>query len=72
MKYIGPGKVVVIDIEPLPDYLQTLVVCDILAQITEAKLGSNDDSQQNEANLGRVVIFADELAKYAPKQVAAR
>jgi DNA helicase HerA-like ATPase len=68
LKYIGPGKVVVIDIEPLPDYLQTLVVGDILAQITGAKLGSTDDSQQNDVNLGRVVIFADELNKYAPEQ----
>ncbi len=67
LKHIGPGKVVVIDIEPLPDYLQTLVVGDVLDMIISAKLGGGDD-QEDQPDLGRVVIFADELNKYAPKQ----
>lgn len=67
LKHVGPGKVVVVDIEPLPDYLQTLVVGDVLDQIIAAKLGGTDD-QEDQQDLGRVVIFADELNKYAPKQ----
>ena len=65
LKHLGPGKVVVIDIEPLPDYLQTLVFGDILKIIVDAKLGDTDENQQD---IGRVVVFADELNKYAPKQ----
>lgn len=68
LKHVGPGKVVVIDIEPLPDYLQTLVVGDVLKQVVEAKLGGSDDQQDEQPDIGRVVIFADELNKYAPKQ----
>lgn len=68
LKHLAPGKVVVIDIEPLPDYLQTLVVGDIIEQITTAKLGGSEDQQDDLPDLGRVVIFADELNKYAPKQ----
>lgn len=68
IKHVGPGKVVVIDIEPLPDYLQTLVVGDVLDQIVSAKLGGSDEQQDELPDLGRVVIFADELNKYAPKQ----
>lgn len=68
LKHLAPGKVVVIDIEPLPDYLQTLVVGDIIEQITAAKLGGAEDQQDDQLDLGRVVIFADELNKYAPKQ----
>lgn len=69
LKFLGPGKVVVVDIEPLPDYLQTLVVGDVLQTIMFAKLGGSEDQQQEEqVELGRVIIFADELNKYAPKQ----
>jgi DNA helicase HerA-like ATPase len=68
LKHLGPGKVVVIDIEPLPDYLQTLVVGDIVEQITAAKLGGAEESLDDQPDLRRVVIFADELNKYAPKQ----
>lgn len=68
LKHLGPGKVVVIDIEPLPDYLQTLVVGDILEQIIAAKLGGTEEQQDDQHDIGRVVIFADELNKYAPKQ----
>lgn len=68
LKFIGPGKVVVVDIEPLPDYLQTLVVGDVVGQIVNAKLGGSEDQQDEQPNLGRVVIFADELNKYAPNK----
>jgi len=68
LKHLGPGKVVVIDIEPLPDYLQTLVVGDVLNLIVGAKLGGGEDQVEEQPDIGRVVIFADELNKYAPKQ----
>jgi len=59
------GDVLVIDIEPLPDYLQCLVVGDVIQTIYAAKLG--DDEDVDGSRLGTVVIFADELNKYAPK-----
>lgn len=68
LKHLGPGKVVVIDIEPLPEYLQTLVVGDVLNLIMNAKLGGSEEQQDDQPDIGRVVIFADELNKYAPKQ----
>jgi DNA helicase HerA-like ATPase len=68
LKFIGPGKVVVVDIEPLPDHLQTLVVGDVVEQIINAKLGGGEDQQEEQPDLGRVVVFADELNKYAPNR----
>jgi len=62
---ISPGSVCVIDIEPLPDFLQCLVVGDIIDLILSAKLGELDGVDASA--LGKVVIFADELNKYAPK-----
>ena len=59
------GNVCVIDIEPLPDYLQCLVVGDIIEQILSAKLGEFENIDPTE--LGKVIVFADELNKYAPK-----
>lgn len=68
LNHLAPGRVVVIDIEPLPDYLQALVFGDVLKTIIDAQLGNTEEAQ--EKNIGRVVIFADELNKYAPKQSA--
>jgi DNA helicase HerA-like ATPase len=65
--HIRPGSVVVIDIQPLPDYLQCLVFGDVVAQILDAKLGESGDENESK-DIGRVVIFADELNKYAPKK----
>lgn len=62
---ISKGSVTVVDIEPLPDYLQCMIVGDLIDLILKAKLGENDDIEPSE--MGRVVIFADELNKYAPK-----
>lgn len=62
---LAPGKVVVIDIEPLPDYLQCLVVGDVVQSVLDAKLGGFEGVDAE--SLGKVVIFADELNKYAPK-----
>lgn len=59
------GDVLVVDIEPLPDYLQCLVFGDIVQTVYAAKLGDDEDIDGNQ--LGVVIIFADELNKYAPK-----
>jgi len=65
IKKLAPGKVLVIDVEPLPDYLQCLVFGDVIQTIYGAKLGDEDDIQPSD--LGTVVVLADELNKYAPK-----
>jgi uncharacterized protein len=64
IRKLRPGKVLVIDVEPLPDYLQCLVFGDVIKTIYGAKLGDED---MDPDSLGTVVIFADELNKYAPK-----
>lgn len=65
IKQLKRGQVLVIDIEPLPDYLQCLVVGDVIQTVYSAKLGDEEDIDG--ANLGTVIIFADELNKYAPR-----
>lgn len=59
------GDVLVIDIEPLPDYLQCFVFGDVIQTIYGAKQGSEEDIEPDK--MGTFVIFADELNKYAPK-----
>ncbi len=58
------GQVLVIDIEPLPDHLQRLVFGDVIKTIYGIKLNERDDVLPDD--LGHVIIFADELNKYAP------
>lgn len=62
---LKPGEILVIDVEPLPDYLQCLVFGDVIETIYAIKLGDIDDVSPDK--LGTVIIFADELNKYAPK-----
>ncbi len=64
IKELRPGKLLVIDIAPLPDYLQCLVFGDVIRTVFDAKLDLYESI--NREDLGRVVIFADELNKYAP------
>lgn len=64
IKDLKPGKILVIDIAPLPDYLQCLVFGDVIRTVFDAKLDLYESI--NREDLGRVVIFADELNKYAP------
>lgn len=59
------GQICVIDIEPLPDYLQCLVFGDVLNTIYSIKLGESEDVSPED--IGTVIVFADELNKYAPK-----
>lgn len=60
-----PGTAIVVDLEPLPDYLQCFVFGDVIQTIYGARLGDEEDIDPNQ--LGTVIIFADELNKYAPK-----
>jgi len=64
-EYLKPGQVIVVDIEPLPDYVQCLVFGDVIQTIYGAKLGDVEDIDPK--SLGKVIVFADELNKYAPK-----
>jgi hypothetical protein len=66
--HLKPGRVIVIDIEPLPDYLQSLVVGEVVQLLYACKLGDPEyiDETSRRA-LGKIIIFADELNKYAPK-----
>lgn len=62
---LRPGVVIVVDIEPLPSFLQNLVVGDTIKQLLRIKLGDHEELGPEE--VGTVVVFADELNKYAPK-----
>ena len=75
--HMKPGHVVVIDIAQLPDYLQNLVVGDVIDLIRRAKTGIPPDDYTDEEDralpaLGTVILFADELNKFAPRQGQAR
>jgi DNA helicase HerA-like ATPase len=66
--HLRPGRTIVIDIEPLPDYLQALVVGEVVQILYACKLGDPDYiDETGRRALGKIVIFADELNKYAPK-----
>ncbi|MBN2285966.1 MAG: ATP-binding protein [Tissierellales bacterium] len=64
IKELRPGHLMVVDIAPLPDYLQCLVFGDVIRTVFDAKLDLYEGIKRED--LGRVVIFADELNKYAP------
>ncbi len=64
IKALRPGNIAVFDIAPLPDYLQCLVFGDVIRIVFDAKLNLYQDIKSQD--LGTVVIFADELNKYAP------
>lgn len=68
IRALEPGRVLVVDIEPLADYLQCLVFGDVVETLYAAMLGDEDDIPPD--SLVKVVIFADELNKYAPKSSA--
>ena len=76
LKHLHPGQVVVVDIAQLPDYLQSFVVGDVIDLVRRAKGGDfllDEDGGENEPpDLGTVILFADELNKFAPKQGRAR
>ncbi len=70
IKELRPGNVLVVDIAPLPDYLQCLVFGDVIRTVFDAKLNLYSDVERGQ--LGKVVVFADELNKYAPSSAGSR
>ena len=82
LKHLKPGHVVVVDIAELPDYLQNLVVGDLIEVLRRAKADTSDTEAEDEDDdevyeevMQRpetVILFADELNKFAPKQGQAR
>jgi hypothetical protein len=66
LRKLKRGATLVIDIAPLPSYLQAFVFGDVVNSIYEAILGGEDEAIGQD-QLGTIVIFADELNKYAPK-----
>ena len=78
LEHLSPGRVVVIDIAQLPDYLQSFVVGDVIELIRHAKMGTlqnDDDSELDDEKVSMiqtVVLFADELNKFAPHHHAER
>ena len=78
LNHLKPGHVVVIDIAQLPDYVQSFVVGDTIDLIRSAKTGHSevaadgdtsdeDDEDSPEPQVGPVILFADELNKFAPE-----
>lgn len=78
LNHLQPGKVVVIDIAQLPDFLQSFVVGDVIQMLRDAKsrdAESNEDEDEGRPSLPPsqpIIIFADELNKFAPKSGQAR
>ena len=75
LNHLGPGHVVVIDIAQLPDYLQSFIVGDVIELIRSAKAGAaaiEDGENGFPPPPETVILFADELNKFAPKQGQAR
>jgi len=70
IKSLRPGSILVIDVAPLPDYLQCLVFGDVIRTVFDAKLDLYESIKRED--LGKVVIFADELNKYAPVSSGSR
>jgi hypothetical protein len=65
LEQLSPGGVLVIDVEPLASYLQALVFGDVIDSIYESLLSGEEGLAA--VRDCTVVVFADELNKYAPK-----
>ena len=79
LNHLEPGHVVVIDIAQLPDYLQSFVVGDVIDLVRRVKTGDSalvDDYEQDETDtlptLDTIILFADELNKFAPRHAQER
>lgn len=71
LNHLQPGNVVVIDIAQLPDFLQSFVVGDVIRMLRDAKSGESeaeeDEGRPALSPSQPIIIFADELNKFAPK-----
>lgn len=74
LRGLEPGHVAVVDIAKLPDYLQAFVVGDVIAALRDPRSSDVDDDADDvgSTDRGTVVLFADELNKFAPKHGGAR
>ncbi len=73
LRRLQPGHVAVVDIAQLPDYLQAFVVGDVISILRDPLAPDPDDEEEETSSHRRpVVLFADELNKFAPKHGGAR
>ena len=72
LRRLPPGHVAVVDIAQFPDYLQAFVVGDVIAALRDPRSPDSDDEQAVNGERGTVVLFADELNKFAPRHGGAR
>ena len=72
LRRLQPGEVAVVDIAQLPDYLQAFVVGDVIAALRDPRSPDTDDEDAPDTERGTVVLFADELNKFAPRHGGAR
>ena len=73
LRRLQPGDVAVVDIAQLPDYLQAFVVGDVISALRDPRSPEPDDDEEGApTDRGTVVLFADELNKFAPKHGGAR
>jgi len=81
LDHVRPGRVLVIDIAQLPDYLQSFVVGDVIGLLRRAKMGVNPEDYADDGEavgesgpdeIGTVILVADELNKFAPQHGQAR
>ncbi len=74
LKDLKPGHVAVVDIAELPDYLQGFVVADVISALREARApGTQEECETgSDSGPGTVILFADELNKFAPSRGGAR
>ncbi len=70
---LQPGHVAVVDIAQLPDYLQAFVVGDVISALRDPREPDPDnDLETSRSGRRTVVLFADELNKFAPRHGGAR
>lgn len=72
LRRLQPGDVAVVDIAQLPDYLQAFVVGDVIAALRDPRPADPDNEDPSDTERGTVVLFADELNKFAPRHGGAR
>ena len=73
LRALQPGHIAVVDIAQLPDYLQAFVVGDVIAALREPQFQDASDHENEETtNQHPIILFADELNKFAPRQGGTR
>ena len=68
IRKIKPNETFVVDIAKLDEETQGFVFGDVMKAVNELKLGQMDDREEKDIP-SRIIIFIDELNKYASKDV---